>query len=453
VREATVNDSLRKRLRQAGLAWGLLVALAGMLALLGLAYHRRQSPPAAPVPAVTSAPATPAPSAPAQQVGDLLPWTGAPPSIREGASLDHTGHWVACNDASASPGLWVLDTAGQDLYRLSTTAVENTSDWDRSAPRLSFSTPSTAGPEQAWLARPVGGHWRVSAAPPGMTPNGQLSPSGALLVVPDPGSPGGKESPGCTVLKTAPRRTLFRLPGSVSAWSPDEKTLYMVQQTARTAGTPAGTEVFAYSLPGGARKSVGKFRGEANVNFSPDGKWVAVEEWRKVTGVRWTTGLPVSCTLIRLRTGRRHVFPKWEAQDWPPGGRYLWCKSYTLEPPSTTAHVLDLRTLREVGTIGPRKLQGHAAYDEAFSPRGDWALINVHGPESIAPEGWHDIVLARANGTEPHSLQPFGIEPWGNAEVLGWTWDGDLLLFLEKERQLVRVDPTTGARTVIFPRQ
>jgi hypothetical protein len=270
------------------------------------------------------------------------------------------------------------------------------------------------------------------------------------LVVPDRGGPGVEPAEAGKMEITASHRALFRLPLPVMGWSPDEKTLY-VEKTTRAGQATISVELLGYDMYSGARRSLGKFRGETYLDLSPDGKWIAVNAERDVRGFKWLGTLPVSLTLLNRSTGARHVFPKWSAQDWAPGGRYLWCKAFTLKPPSETAHVVDLHSLREVATIGRKQLRGAVPYEEQFSPRGDWVLINVYGPQAIPPEGWYDIVVARANGTGVRSLKPFGIVPWGNSRFLGWTWDGDLLTWLQKERKLVRLNPQTGARKVIYP--
>jgi hypothetical protein len=140
-------------------------------------------------------------------------------------------------------------------------------------------------------------------------------------------------------------------------------------------------------------------------------------------------------------------------KPWSPDSRYLWC--HTPAPPSLSAalHVIDVTNFIEVATLGPAQLGGLSPRWVWFSPRGDWALLTA---SKIGREYAHSrevqLFTARPDG--------IGVRPWaeikGSEEILGWTWDGEVLLCDVGEKgagptRLIRLNPQTGAQRVIYP--
>ena len=183
---------------------------------------------------------------------------------------------------------------------------------------------------------------------------------------------------------------------------------------------------------------------------SPDGKWTAFNR----TSPDWSRfgeeALPASLTLVNNATQARKVFPRWNVAGWAPGQPYLWCRSASLHPPAAALHIVDLRSLKEVATLGPAQMHGLGPELASFSPRGDLVLLNGRGLGANPPEGWLDVLVARPDGSGLRSLRPLGVRPW-EPDLMGWTQAGDLLAGLHETGTLITIDPRTGARRVIYP--
>ena len=372
------------------------------------------------------------------------------PGAVQGAQTDPTGHWISVTDGDYG-GLWVMDTAGQHLRRMSRAPVMEYG-WAPTGERLMVGFGLSGGREWNWLADPTRGPLRlvgeVAADEAGCDDLPWVwSPRGTYML-----EPVGKGSLAITEGQRETRRLGYDL-GNVVGWSPDEKTLYV--NSASIFGHRLETDVrtfYAVTVATGQERLIAKVTGESVLaGIADGGRWIIGTRWSKDEKGR---DRPTGLFLLDIDNGAVTGLPGlyYNRGLGITGGRYLWCAVLAPAPArawSSWTHVrVDLESRQITARIGREQVGGLRPGTPRVSPAGDllWFFADpANGnPNEYGP---FTLFLAHADGSGLRSLGPAP-----GAGLVGWTYDDQLIFSDEKAGTILRLDPATGQRKVLYSR-
>jgi Tol biopolymer transport system component len=205
-------------------------------------------------------------------------------------------------------------------------------------------------------------------------------------------------------------------------WSPDGQMIVFVSSTndpdeSRFGDEASDAELYLISAHGGRRKRLTHNRiAEAEPTWSPDGKWIAVEE---ESNYPLTELYLISSDGKRLRHLKAHTYDPDEAvvgsPAWSPDGSRL-----LVSVEFAGLYVIDLKRKRAVQITHP--VNGEIDESPAWSPVGhriafERDRIVVHGSGTF----FHVLVI-NADGTNARLLTENGYDP-------DWAPDGSKVVF------------------------
>jgi hypothetical protein len=380
----------------------------------------------------------------------------APENLAE-VLVDPSGRWITIQsshvtspNADAYGALWVMDTEGRHLRRLSRGPVVG-HEWAPCGDRLVLGFGQEAaghsGRAWNWLADPRRGPLRRLPA----LEHQQVGPPGESHLWSSRGTYLLARRDGSSFWVTDGRREILRVNhslDSVLGWSPDEKTLYLSEAPPGFPAPSAGGTIpyFAVSLPGGEERVIAKLPDTiAPVGLTGDGRWIVANRWTSdQQGHEDRAGL----LLIDTTSGAEHALGDLRTYpwEWSPDGRYLWCDDYRTFVPRRGLALVDTTRLAVVAKIGPEKVTGRWPYLPVVSVRGDLIYLPASSAASPhqSPRREMALYVAQVDGSGLRGLGP------ASSRFAGWTYDDQLIFWDGLKDTITSLDPATGEPTIIY---
>ncbi len=375
------------------------------------------------------------------------------------AWVDPSGRWIALldgrleHDLAPADSVWIGSAEGKNA-RLLTRGPVGAAAWARKGGRLFFHWGSATrvdrgasfvGDAPDWSPKRVSvvARYGLIRTHP-WNGDSSISPSGRYLW----------DRPGILIELHQGGQKEVELPlpfgpNHLIGWSLDEETLFVAVYNYRgyesdlPGFAPLGTtRVEAVTLADGHRRVVATLDWNAGFSSSsPNGNWIVGSGRRRDESAKRRVA-PLLLLDTKIGASQEFVELSTFPSQWSPDGRYLWCVSSASTKGAIQLRVLDTTTMTASDDL---ELAGQALLWRHFSPKGERVYLATAHPRSDPSKRTEDSWVAKTDGTGLRSLGKL------SGRVIGWTHDGDLLVFDKSAGgSVARFNPDTRAERLLY---